>query len=183
MSYQPIENYGIIGNLNTVALVGRNGSIDFMCFPRFDSPSIFAALLDQKKGGHFQIIPAGKKFRTRQMYLPDTNILLTRFFSADGVATLSDFMPVSESAHDNTMIRRLKVVHGEMKFQMTCAPRFDYGRATHTVKKRHGEVIFRQQGAAHIILRPASQHFGQHQGRGRGGGIYPARRRFRLLHP
>ncbi|HEY5043272.1 MAG TPA: glycoside hydrolase family 15 protein [Verrucomicrobiae bacterium] len=153
MSYQPIENYGIIGNLNSVALVGKNGSIDFLCFPRFDSPSIFAALLDHKKGGHFKIAPVAKKFRSRQMYLPDTNILLTRFLSDEGVATLSDFMPVSESARSNTLIRRLKVVHGEIKFQMTCAPRFDYGRATHTVKKRHGEVTFRQQGNQHIILR------------------------------
>ena len=153
MNYQPIENYGIIGNLNSVALVGRNGSIDFLCFPRFDSPTIFAALLDHKKGGHFKIAPASKKTRSRQMYLPDTNILLTRFFSDEGVATLSDFMPISESAHSNTLIRRLKVVHGEIKFQMTCAPRFDYGRAKHTVKKRHGEVTFREQGAQHIVLR------------------------------
>ncbi len=153
MNYQPIENYGIIGNLNSVALVGKHGSIDFLCFPRFDSPTIFAALLDQKKGGHFKIAPVSKMARSRQMYLPDTNILLTRFFSDEGVATLSDFMPISESTHDNTLIRRLKVVHGEIKFQMTCAPRFDYGRAKHTVKKRHGEVTFREQGKQHIILR------------------------------
>jgi GH15 family glucan-1,4-alpha-glucosidase len=153
MSYQPIENYGVIGNLNTVALVSKQGSIDFMCFPRFDSPSIFAALLDDKKGGHFQIAPAGKKFRTRQMYLPDTNILLTRFFSDDGVATLSDFMPISESTHSNILIRRLKVVRGELTFQLTCAPRFDYGRSKHTVKQQHGEVIFRESGAQHIVLR------------------------------
>ncbi len=153
MSYLPIENYGIIGNLNTVALVGTNGSIDFMCFPRFDSPSLFAALLDDKKGGHFRIAPVSKKVRSRQMYLPDTNILLTRYFSSEGVATLSDFMPISESAHSNTLIRRLKVVRGEVTFQMVCAPRFDYGRAAHTVTKRHGEVTFREKGAQHIILR------------------------------
>jgi GH15 family glucan-1,4-alpha-glucosidase len=153
MSYQPIENYGVIGNLNTVALVSKQGSIDFMCFPRFDSPSIFAALLDDKKGGHFQIAPAGKKFRTRQMYLPDTNILLTRFFSDDGVATLSDFMPINESTHSNILIRRLKVVRGELTFQLTCAPRFGYGRSKHTVKQQHGEVIFRESGAQHIVLR------------------------------
>jgi GH15 family glucan-1,4-alpha-glucosidase len=153
MSYQPIENYGIIGNLNTVALVGKHGSIDFMCFPRFDSPTLFAALLDDKKGGHFKIAPTGKKIRSRQLYMPDTNVLLTRFFSDEGVATLSDFMPVSESSRSNTLIRRLKVVRGELTFQMACAPRFDYGRATHTVQKRHGEVTFRQRGAQHIVLR------------------------------
>jgi GH15 family glucan-1,4-alpha-glucosidase len=153
MNYQPIENYGIIGNLNTVALVGKDGSIDFMCFPRFDSPSIFAALLDHKKGGHFQIAPTDEKIRTRQGYLPDTNILLTRFLSADGVATLSDFMPISESTNSNILVRRLKMVRGEMKFRMTCAPRFDYGRAAHSVKKRRGGIIFRETGAQHIVLR------------------------------
>jgi len=153
MSYQPIENYGVVGNGNTVALVGQHGSIDFLCFPRFDSPTIFAALLDDQKGGHFQIAPVSEEFRSRQMYLPDTNILLTRFFAADGVATLSDFMPLDGSGPQNVLVRRLKVVRGEIKFQMTCAPRFDYGRAPHTVEQRSGEVIFRQQEAGHIALR------------------------------
>ncbi|HUB87687.1 MAG TPA: glycoside hydrolase family 15 protein [Verrucomicrobiae bacterium] len=153
MSYQPIENYGVIGNGNTAALVGRHGSIDFLCFPRFDSPTIFAALLDDKKGGHFQIAPVSEDFRSRQTYLPDTNILLTRFFAAGGVATLSDFMPLDGSGPQNVLVRRLKVVRGEIKFQMTCAPRFDYGRATHTVVQRSSEVIFSQQAAGDIILR------------------------------
>jgi GH15 family glucan-1,4-alpha-glucosidase len=153
MSYQPIENYGVIGNGNTVALVGRNGSIDFLCFPRFDSPSLFAALLDDKKGGRFKIAPVSEDFRSRQMYLPDTNILLTRFFAADGVATLSDFMPMDDSGVNTVLVRRLKVVRGEIKFQMTCAPRFDYGRASHTVEHRSGEVIFHQQAGGHIVLR------------------------------
>ena len=152
MSYQPIENYGIIGNCNTAALVGRHGSIDFMCFPRFDSPTIFAALLDDQKGGHFKIAPVSDAFRSRQMYLPDTNILLTRFFAADGVATLSDFMPMDDSGVKNVIVRRLKVVRGEINFQMTCAPRFDYGRAAHTVERRSGEVIFRQQDSGNVVL-------------------------------
>ncbi len=152
MSYQPIEDYGIIGNCNTVALVGKRGSIDFMCFPRFDSPTVFAALLDEKKGGHFKITPVDDNIRSRQMYLPDTNILLTRFFSAGGVATLSDFMPVDGSGSRNALVRRLKVVHGAVKFQMTCAPRFDYGRAAHTVEHHSGEVVFRQSGAGNIVL-------------------------------
>src|SRR5439155_19753143 len=89
--YQPIENYGIIGDLNTVALVGLNGSIDFMCFPNFDSPSIFAFLLDYKKGGKFQIVPAFSEMKTRQMYLPDTNVLLTRFLSKEEAGEILDF--------------------------------------------------------------------------------------------
>ncbi len=86
MSYQPIENYGLIGDLSTVALVGMDGSIDFMCFPQFDSPSIFAALLDDKKGGRFQLAPMLENCRHKQMYMPDSNVLLTRFLAPEGVA-------------------------------------------------------------------------------------------------
>ena len=81
MRYQPIENYGIIGDLNTVALVGLNGSIDFMCFPNFDSPSVFAALLDADKGGKLQIVPGFAQMKTKQLYHPVTHVLLTRFLS------------------------------------------------------------------------------------------------------
>jgi GH15 family glucan-1,4-alpha-glucosidase len=94
MKYQPIENYGIIGDLNTIALVGLTGSIDYMCFPNFDSPSIFAALLDSEKGGEFSITPVFTEMKTKQLYLPDTNVLLTRFLSAEGVGEITDFMPV-----------------------------------------------------------------------------------------
>ncbi len=94
MSYQPIENYGIIGDLHTTALVGMNGSIDFMSFPQFDSPTIFAALLDERKGGRFQISPQAEQVTCKQLYMPDSNILLSRFLSHDGVAEVSDFMPI-----------------------------------------------------------------------------------------
>ncbi len=96
MNYEPIENYGIVGDLNTVALIGLTGSVDFMCFPDFDSPSIFARLLDSEKGGSFQIHPVFTKMKTKQLYLPDTNVLLTRFLSEDGVGEITDFMPVEE---------------------------------------------------------------------------------------
>ena len=92
--YQPIENYGIIGDLNTVALVGLNGSIDFMCFPDFASPCVFGALLDINTGGFFQIAPKNDGLKKKQLYLPDTNVLLTRFLGKDGIAELTDFMPV-----------------------------------------------------------------------------------------
>jgi len=92
--YQPIENYGIIGDLYTVALVGMDGSIDLMAFPHFDSPTVFAALLDWQKGGRFQIAPRLLEARQKQLYLPDSNILLTRFLASDGVAEISDCMPV-----------------------------------------------------------------------------------------
>src|SRR5262245_36692380 len=78
-SYQPIEHYGIVGNMRTAALVGMDGSIDWLCLPHFDSPSVFAAVLDAKKGGRFWIAPVGSDFRNKQFYWPDTNILITRF--------------------------------------------------------------------------------------------------------
>ena len=82
--YQPIENYGVIGDLYTVALVGMDGSIDFFAFPHFDSPTVFAALLDHAKGGRFQIAPQLVEAHQKQLYLPDSNILLTRFLAAEG---------------------------------------------------------------------------------------------------
>src|SRR6266481_3262813 len=113
MPYEPIENYGVIGDLQTVALVGMNGSIDFMCFPHFDSPSIFAALLDHKKGGCFQLAPILRGEHRKQIYFPDTNMLLTRFLSADGVAEVSDFMPIKAEGHAHHLVRRAKAVRGE----------------------------------------------------------------------
>ena len=96
MSFQPIENYGVIGNMRSIALVGMNGSIDFLCYPEFDSPTIFAALLDEDQGGRFQIEPSLTNARIRQLYLPDTNILLTRFLAEEGVAELTDYMPIEQ---------------------------------------------------------------------------------------
>ena len=88
MGFQPIENYGVIGNMRAIALVGMGGSIDFLCYPDFDSPTVFAALLDDERGGYFQIQPQLANTRVRQLYLPDTNILLTRFLAEEGVAEL-----------------------------------------------------------------------------------------------
>ncbi len=112
MNYLPIENHGIIGDLHTIALVGIDGTIDFLCLPHFDSPSVFAALLDHEKGGRFQIAPVMGETHQKQMYLPDSNVLLTRFLSEEGVAELSDFMPVLESGHIHKVIRRAKTVRG-----------------------------------------------------------------------
>ena len=142
MDYQPIENYGVIGDLCTAALVGMDGSIDFMCFPAFDSPTIFAALLDRDKGGRFKIAPAEGEFKQRQRYLPDTNILLTRFLGESGIAAISDFMAIQHLGHSHSLIRRVKVIRGEVKFRVVCAPKFDYGRTGHSIRKKAGEVVF-----------------------------------------
>ena len=142
MRYQPIENYGVIGDLATSALVSLGASVDFMCFPRFDSPTIFAALLDAERGGRFEIAPVAGQFKNRQRYFPDTNILLTRFLGEPGIAAISDFMAMEHLGHHHNLVRRVKVVRGEIKFRMVCAPKFDYGRAGHTIEKKPGRVYF-----------------------------------------
>jgi GH15 family glucan-1,4-alpha-glucosidase len=148
-NYQPIEDYGIIGDLNTVALVCLNGSIDFMCFPEFNSPSVFAALLDKKNGGSFSIAPGFPEMKTKQLYLPDTNVLLTRFLSPDGVGEIMDFMPISTDQGDGKkLIRRVTAVRGEVKYKLSCKPRFNYGKDSHVAEQvGPNEIIFRVEGA------------------------------------
>ena len=153
MKYPPIEDHGVIGDLHTVALVGMDGSIDFLCFPHFDSPSVFAGLLDREKGGCFQLAPVLDDGVARQMYLPESTVLITRFLSHDGVAEVSDFMPVFEQGHAHDIVRRAKTVRGEVKFRMICAPRFDYARAGHRVERKDGEVLFVSEGADRTALR------------------------------
>jgi GH15 family glucan-1,4-alpha-glucosidase len=153
MSYQPIESYGIIGDLHTVALVGLDASIDFLCFPRFDSPTVFAALLDDEKGGRFQITPCLGEGRTKQLYLPNTNVLLTRFLSDGGVAEIADLMPVDATGLAHMLVRRVRTVRGEIRFRVHCDPRFDYGRAEREVEKGRGEILFRSRGSDGTALR------------------------------
>jgi GH15 family glucan-1,4-alpha-glucosidase len=132
--YQPIENYGIIGNMRTAALVGKHGSIDWYCVPHFDSPSVFAAILDDETGGRFEIAPVGDGSATKQLYWPETNVLVTRFLSDDGVGEIEDFMPVgARGANEwrDHLIRRVRVVRGHVKFGLRCHPAFDYARAGH----------------------------------------------------
>jgi GH15 family glucan-1,4-alpha-glucosidase len=152
MAYQPIENYGIIGNMRTVALVGMNGSIDWYCYPHFDSPSVFGAILDDKKGGRFQISAASDGVRHKQFYWPSTNVLVTRFLTADGIAELEDFMPVglsSESSAYRRVYRRIRCVRGTVRISVTCRPAFDYGRQTHEVLIRTNGATFK---SASLIL-------------------------------
>src|SRR5262250_3703081 len=153
--YAPIGEYGVIGDLYTVALVGMDGSIDFLCLPHFDSPSVFAALLDAERGGHFQIAPVLEHATRRQLYLPDTNVLLTRFLDANGVAEVSDFMPVEDAGQAHNVVRRAKTVRGEVRFRMRCDPRFDYARAIHTAERRSDtEVLFvGRSGGDELVLR------------------------------
>ena len=150
---QPIENHGVIGDLRTAALVALDGAIDFLCWPRFDSPSVFASLLDDERGGRFELGPELEGARCKQLYLPDTNVLLTRFLSRDGVAELSDFMAVGGAGQGQRLIRRAKAVRGVLRFRMRCAPRFDYARADHDVLQEDGTLVFRSRGADRLSLR------------------------------
>lgn len=140
--YKPIENYGIIGDLNTVALVALDGSIDFMCFPDFDSPTIFAAILDKEKGGYFDIKPVFGEMKHKQLYFPDTNVLLTRFLSTEGVGEITDFMPVEALYKGKELIRRVTNVRGTVTYRMSCCPRFNYGRSVHRVVQEGNDIIF-----------------------------------------
>jgi GH15 family glucan-1,4-alpha-glucosidase len=149
MAHQPIENYGLIGDLYTVALVGMDGSIDFMCFPEFDSPSLFARLLDDERGGFFRVAPVLEDARQKQLYLPETAVLLSRFLSSDGVAEVSDFMPVEEAGVAHNLVRRAKTVRGEITFRMVCEPAFDYARVGHRVERETEETV---------VFIPDSEH-------------------------
>ncbi|HEU4558902.1 MAG TPA: glycoside hydrolase family 15 protein [Longimicrobium sp.] len=140
--FPPIEDHAIVGDLHTVALVGRDGTVDFMCAPRFDSPPVFASLLDRTRGGIFQLAPVLNGARYKQLYLPDTNVLLTRFLSPDGVAEISDFMPVGDNPRVRCLVRRVKAVRGDIRFRMRCAPRFGYGPAAHKLTGDDGSALF-----------------------------------------
>ncbi len=148
MPYLDIASYGVIGDLHSAALVGTQGSIDWCCLPHFDSPSVFAAILDDKKGGFFSVSPTAEA-RHRQMYLPETNVLLTRFLSEGGVGEITDFMPIcartaGDTRHD--IVRQVLCVRGEMSFRMECRPAFDYARARHRVAIKSSHAIFSGPG-------------------------------------
>lgn len=143
---QRIENYGVIGNMRSIALISTKGAVDFFCFPKFDSPTVFAALLDRENGGTFCIEPKLENLRTKQLYLPDTNILLTRFLSESGVVELTDFMPIlagkKGEIYAHQIIRILRIVKGEVGFHVRCAPRFDYARGGHKADRQKNAVQF-----------------------------------------
>ena len=157
MSYRPIEDYGVIGDLNTVGLISREGSIDFMCFPDFDSPTIFARLLDDQQGGFFCIRPADLNGKQKQLYISDTNVLLTRFLQHEGVAELSDYMPIEEIRVIPNLVRRIKAVRGTIRARMICAPKFNYASAEHTIELVDQGVIFTAQGEEGLVLRLRSE--------------------------
>ncbi|MER7661060.1 MULTISPECIES: glycoside hydrolase family 15 protein [unclassified Streptomyces] len=157
--YPLIENHGLIGDLQTAALVTTDGTIDWFCCPRFDSPSIFGSLLDRKKGGHFTVKPAVDNYATKQLYLPDTALLVTRFMTEAGAGEVIDFMPVTgtEATDRHRIVRMLRCVRGSMTFDVEIAPRFDYGRKPHELHISQRGAMFTSeelQLAVHAVREP-----------------------------
>ncbi|MGW1541638.1 glycoside hydrolase family 15 protein [Streptomyces sp. NPDC002309] len=146
--YLPISEHGLIGDLRSVALVGSNGTIDWYCCSAFDAPSVFASILDAERGGSFELaatVPA----RTKQFYFPDTNVLITRFFTEDGVGEVQDFMPISgqsAEAERHRLIRRVLCVRGAIPFRARVAPRFHYGTKPHTLRMVKDVAVFESDG-------------------------------------
>jgi GH15 family glucan-1,4-alpha-glucosidase len=148
--YLPIADHGVIGDLRTVALVGVDGTIDWYCCPRFDAPSVFGAILDSGRGGHYRIAPVGE-CTTKQLYFPDTNVLVTRFLSSEGVGELHDFMPVGAKQR---LIRRVVCVRGEIDFRVECEPRFNYARDEHETTIATGGAHFRSPSLSLALDTP-----------------------------
>jgi GH15 family glucan-1,4-alpha-glucosidase len=144
--YPNIADHGLIGDLQTAALVTDTGTVDWFCCPRFDSPSVFASLLDADKGGYCKIAPDQSTYVTKQLYLPDTAILVTRFMTADGVGELLDFMPVlagRQPTDKHRLVRMIRITRGSMSFAMDLQPRFNYGRAKHKTEMSAGGAVLR----------------------------------------
>ncbi|KAH6845268.1 Six-hairpin glycosidase-like protein [Chaetomium sp. MPI-CAGE-AT-0009] len=165
--YLPIENYGLIGNMRTCALVGMDGSVDFMCWPEFDSPSVFCRLLDKDKGGYFSIHPAAHlSCTTKQQYLPSSNILQTRYIHEDGVVDLVDFFPRPKNAKviskgpkqgayremtsvqeelKQWLVRRVECIRGRLQLDVEIFPAFDYAAEPHTT------TVLQEEGVPHSL--------------------------------
>jgi GH15 family glucan-1,4-alpha-glucosidase len=158
--YSLIADHGLIGDLQTSALVTTDGSIDWFCTPRFDSPSVFGALLDHERGGHFRIRPSEGVFDSKQLYFPDTAVLITRFLTDAGVGEILDFMPTTSTAYaveNHRIVRLLRCVRGRMTFELDLAPRFDYGRRPHEVHVTEHGAVFTSDGATltlHLVREP-----------------------------
>jgi len=153
--YPPIADHGLVGDLQTSALVSSQGVVDWFAAPRFDSPSIFAALLDHAKGGYFRLAPEQPPEGShKQLYYPDTAVLVTRFMSPDGVGEVIDWMPPNTSptpTDRHTLMRVVRAVRGTVRFTLECRPRFDYGRAQHELDLRPEGAMFQAPGiTAHL---------------------------------
>jgi GH15 family glucan-1,4-alpha-glucosidase len=148
MTYPPIADHGLIGDLQTAALVATDGTVDFYCYPRFDSPTVFASLLDDKRGGRFALAPRGPHV-TKQMYLPNTAVLVTRFLSSEGVAEVVDFLPIENpkiATDRHRLVRMVRGIRGHVELEASVEPRPDYARGSAKARVDGTLAIF--EGAA-----------------------------------
>jgi GH15 family glucan-1,4-alpha-glucosidase len=154
--YKKISDYRVIGNLHSVALIGLDGSIDWLCLPHIDSPSVFAALLDDKKGGRFSISPMDD-WDSVADYLPGTNILVTKFRTRDGLLQLTDLMPLSRDGEEklerdrHELVRRVEVIHGKVPVRVIFEPRRSDSKSSKRFWRRDG--MGRKRPSFHIIIR------------------------------
>jgi len=150
-----VDSYGLIGNCETAALVSNRGAIDWFCYPRFDSPSIFAAVLDRQRGGFFSLAPANPIPAGEQAYVPDTNILTTTFHRPEGTLVLTDFMPCFAEGDRFVALRRIcrsvEARGGPVEVECLLDPAPDYGRARAEFAERDGLVLV-SGGAQEVIL-------------------------------
>ena len=161
--YLPIAEHGIIGDLHSIALVGTDGTIDWYCCPSFDSPSVFGAILDKDRGGFYRIAPTVLECTPKQLYLPDTNVLITRFLTPAGVGEVQDFMPIQSgvAAHRHRLIRRVMGVRGEIRFRVDVQPRFNYGRDPHDVVFHENGVVLKSQGLTLALESAIPLHYAE----------------------
>lgn len=143
--YTDASDHALIGNCRTAALISISGTVSQLCLPHFDSPSVFARILDKNHGGHFSITTKNET-QSKQQYLPSTNILTTQFLSDEGVGRITDFMPMPSSKSSRHqflpwLVRRVEVIRGQLAFHVECAPAFDYARASHETALHEGDEL------------------------------------------
>jgi GH15 family glucan-1,4-alpha-glucosidase len=161
MSGLPIADYALLSDCHSAALVSRGGSIDWLCFPRFDGPSVFARILDDD-AGHWSIHPSGADFKSSRQYVDDTLLLETTFTSASGIVTMTDALAIgrNDRGHElglgavNTVVRRLVGVNGSVEFELTYAPRPEYGIVSPVLQRVDGGVIARGGGSVLALSSP-----------------------------
>jgi GH15 family glucan-1,4-alpha-glucosidase len=175
-AYLPIAEHGLVGDLHTIALVGTTGTIDWYCCPAFDAPSVFGSILDADDGGFYALRPVDEGWTSRQLYFPDTNILITRFFTEHGVGEVQDFMPIESAGlgmHRHRLIRRVVQVRGQMEYMIEIQPRFDYGRAEHDVEMHPHGVIFHSPDLTLALEGAIARAMGSERRiERRGGGVH-----------
>lgn len=183
MSYLSLSDYAVIGNMRTVALVSRYGSIDWACFPRFDSHSLFGRLLDHTIGGHFEVRPVGE-YESNQRYEEGTNVLVTDFSTSGGRLELLDFMPIEAAGerHDGLEIhRRLQAMGADIEVELSFRPRFDYARRRARIRtRRHGLLATDGEDESLALSTSRELHWKIDEDRGEATSRHVIRRGHRL---